>query len=65
VACPPGDAASDFVKVFRIAGTIAVLTYATSGVLNRIWFKQRMWTHLVDGIAYGVVAGLIFAFFWP
>ena len=65
VACPPVEEASDFMKVFRIAGAIAVLTYATSGVLNRVWFTERMWTHIVDGIAYGVVLGLIFAAFWP
>ena len=65
VACPPGDAASDFMKVFRIAGTIGVLVYASSGVLDRIWFVRRMWTSILDGIVYGLVVGLIFAFMWP
>lgn len=65
VACPPGDAATDFMKVFRVAGTIAVLTYGSSGLLNRVWFTERMWTHIVDGIVYGLVAGLIFAAMWP
>ena len=65
VACTPGDEATTFMKVFRIAGTIGVLTYASSGVLNRIWFVERMWTHIVDGVAYGVVLGLIFAALWP
>lgn len=65
VACPPTDDATDFMKVFRIAGTIGVLTYATSGVLNRVWFTERMWTHIVDGIVYGLVIGLIFAAMWP
>ena len=62
VACPPG---TDFVKVFRIAGTIGVLTYASSGVLNRVWFTERMWTNIIDGVIYGVVLGLIFAAMWP
>ena len=65
VACPPGDAATTFMKVFRVAGTIAVLNYASSGVLSRIWFTERMWTNIVDGIVYGITLGLIFAFFWP
>ena len=65
VACPPADAASTFIKVFRIAGTIGVLAYGTSGALNRVWFVERMWTHIVDGVIYGVVAGLIFASMWP
>lgn len=62
IACPPG---SEFILVFRIAGTISVLTYASSGVLNRIWFTERMWTNIVDGIVYGLVLGLIFAALWP
>ena len=65
VACPPGDAATDFMKVFRVTGTIGVLTYGSSGLLNRVWFTERMWTHVVDGIAYGLAAGLIFAAMWP
>jgi hypothetical protein len=65
VAYPPGDAASDFMKVFRIAGTIGVLNYASSGILHRIWFKAKMWTGILDGVVYGVVLGLIFAFLWP
>ena len=65
VACPPGDAATGFGKVFRIAGTIGILNYASSGVLGRIWFTERMWTNIVDGIVYGLVLGLIFASLWP
>lgn len=61
VACPPG---TEFMKVFRIAGTIGVLTYASSGFLNRIWFKARRWTHVLDGAVYGVVVGLIFGLLW-
>ena len=45
MACPPADAGTTFMHVFRVVGTIGVLTYATSGVLNRIWFTERMWTH--------------------
>lgn len=65
VACPPGEAESTFMKVFRIAGTIGVLNYASSGILNRIWFKARIWTGLLDGVVYGVILGLIFGSMWP
>ena len=61
VACPPAAETTDFMRVFRIAGTIGILTYASSGVLNRIWFVSRQWTEIVDGIAYGLVLGLIMA----
>ena len=64
VACPPGSEGLDFMRVFRIAGTIGILTYATSNVLHRVWFKKRVWTEILDGTIYGMVLGLIFAFFW-
>jgi len=61
VACPPADEATDFMKVFRISGTIAVLTYASSGILNRIWFQARKITDFIDGCVFGLILGLIFA----
>jgi len=64
VACPPASENLDFMRVFRISGTIAILTYATSNILHRVWFKKRVWTEIVDGIIYGLVLGLIFASFW-
>ena len=64
VACPPESEGLDFMRVFRIAGTISILTYATSNVLHRVWFKKRIWTEIIDGIVYGLVLGLIFAAFW-
>ena len=62
VACPPG---TEFMKVFRIAGTIGVLTHASSGVLNGIWFRKRLVTDIIDGVVFGLLLGLIFAFLWP
>lgn len=64
-ACPPGASGVDFMRVFRIAGTIGILTHASSGWLNSIWFKRRVITDTVDGIAYGIIIGLIFAMLWP
>jgi hypothetical protein len=62
VACPPGTEA---MTVFRIAGTIGVLVYASSGTLNRIWFTERMWTQWLDGVVYGLALGAIYALMWP
>ena len=64
VACQPGAAEVDFMRVFRVAGTISILTYATSNVLHRVWFRKRVWTEILDGVVYGLVLGLIFASFW-
>ena len=65
IACPPGSSDVDFMKVFRIAGTIGILTHASSGVLNSIWFKRKVSMDAVDGIVYGLLIGLIFAAMWP
>jgi len=62
VACPPG---TEFMKVFRVAGTIGILTHGSSGVLNGIWFKKRLITDIIDGIVFGLLLGLIFALLWP
>ena len=61
VACPEG---TEFMRVFRIAGTIGVLTYGSSNILHRVWFTARMLTDIVDGVVYGLVLGLIFALLW-
>ncbi len=61
LACPEGTST---MQLFRVSATIGVLTYATSGVLHRIWFKARIWTDLLDGLAYGLILGGIFAALW-
>jgi hypothetical protein len=59
-----GSGAS-FSKVFQIVGTIAILTYSAAGIPNAIWFKRPIITNLIDGVAYGLIAGCIFAALWP
>jgi hypothetical protein len=62
IAIPPG---ADFLTVFRFVGTAGILTYGTANILNGIWFGRKMVADIVDGIAYGVITGLIFAALWP
>jgi hypothetical protein len=59
---PPGN---DRWFVFRFVGTAGVLTYGTANILNGIWFGRRMVSDIVDGIAYGLITGGIFALLWP
>lgn len=59
---PPGE---DHMRVFRFVGTAGVLTYGTANILNGIWFGRKMVADIVDGIAYGLITGAIFAFLWP
>ena len=65
IACPPEAVESTFMKVFRVAGTIGILSHGSSGILNGIWFRRPLLTNVIDGIAYGLILGLIFAFCWP
>jgi hypothetical protein len=59
---PPGN---DRWFVFRFVGTAGVLTYGTANILNGTWFGRRMVSDIVDGIAYGLITGAIFAMLWP
>ena len=54
-----------FWTVFRFVGTAGILTYGTANILNGIWFGRKMVADIIDGIAYGLITGLIFAAFWP
>jgi hypothetical protein len=60
-----GGSSPPFLHVLRIVGTAGILTYSCSSIPSDIWFKRPLVTHLVDGIAYGLLTGLIFAYFWP
>jgi hypothetical protein len=62
MALPPG---ADFMTVLRFVGTAGILTYGTANILNGIWFGRKMVADIVDGIAYGLITGLIFAALWP
>lgn len=61
-------AGADSMAVFRTAGTIGVLAYATGSVPNSIW-KGTPWSttarFIFDGILYGVATGAAFAWLWP
>jgi hypothetical protein len=62
IALPPG---TDRMKVFQFVGTAGILTYGTANILNGIWFGRKMIADIADGIAYGLITGLIFAALWP
>ena len=65
VALEPG---APFMKVFQLVGTVGVMTYCFASVPNDIWFRRpTRWflTNKLDGIIYGLIAGLVFASLWP
>jgi hypothetical protein len=62
MAIPPTN---DRWFIFRFVGTAGILVYASSNILNGIWFGRKMLGDFIDGIAYGLITGAIFAWLWP
>jgi hypothetical protein len=62
MAIPPTN---DRWFIFRFVGTAGILVYASANVLNGIWFGRKMLGDFLDGLAYGLITGAIFAALWP
>lgn len=62
------SAGSDYLAVFRVAGTVAFLGYAGAHATNSIW-KGELWSttlkHLFDGLVYGLLTAGVFGWLWP
>jgi nucleoside recognition membrane protein YjiH len=59
---------AEYFAVFRVAGTVAFLTYAGAQPMASIWEKRSWsttWKHMLDGFLYGLVTAGCFAGFWP
>jgi hypothetical protein len=59
---------SDFMTVFRFTATAGVMAYCLAGIPLDICFNKplrNMLANLIDGIAFGVITGAIFAMMWP
>lgn len=59
---------ADYLHVFRIAGTVAVLAYAGAAPMRSIWFGYR-WSatakDVLDGVIYGLLTAGVFGWLWP
>ncbi len=64
-AAGPG---TEYLVVFRFAGTTAFIAYCVSQWSDTIWYK-RSWTtalkNTADGLAYGLLTGGTFGWLWP
>lgn len=60
-----GGQETDFITVFRFVATIGLLTFCASIVQHAIWFRNRIVGHLIEAVAYSLIAGAIFAASWP
>lgn len=59
---------AEYLQVFRLTGTAAMLAYAVGNVPDSIWRGQSWATtgrHVVDGVVYGLMTAGAFAGFWP
>lgn len=61
-------AGASYLAVFRVAGTIAFLSYGFAHLSDSIW-KGEPWTNslrnLFDAFVYGCVTGGVFGWLWP
>jgi hypothetical protein len=64
-ALPPG---SEYLSVFRLAGTTAFIGYSLALLHDSIWYA-RAWSttfkFLFDGLIYGLLTGGTFGWLWP
>ena len=59
---------TDYLKVFQVTGTVAVLAYAGNAATGSIWFGhtwKRTVKDIVDGLVYGLLTAGIFGWLWP
>ncbi|MEN8143904.1 MAG: hypothetical protein ABFS14_03040 [Gemmatimonadota bacterium] len=61
-------AGSDYLSVFRIAGTTAWLAYGMAAVQDAIWFGKP-WSFVMkgqfDALLYGLLTAGVFGWLWP
>jgi hypothetical protein len=58
----------EYLKVFQVAGTVAILAYAGSTAMGSIWFGHswgRTLKEIADGVIYGLLTAGIFGWLWP
>ncbi len=59
---------AEFMDVFRFTGAATIMAYCLGPIGGAIWYRQPLRTtinYLADGIAFGILTGLIFAWLWP
>ncbi|MBA2565510.1 MAG: hypothetical protein H0V09_08835 [Gemmatimonadetes bacterium] len=59
---------ADYLRVFRVAGTVAVLAYSAAVIPSGIWFGRpwgNVWKDVLDGVVYGLLTAGTFGWLWP
>lgn len=64
----PAPAGEGFSRAFRAMATMGVASYAFSFIPGMLWFGaygRAILMNVIDGVAYGLITGAIFAPMWP
>jgi hypothetical protein len=63
-----GHPSVEYMQVFRVTGTVAILSYCLGGIPGSIWFGHS-WRaqimYIIDGVVYGLCTGGFFGWLWP
>jgi len=65
LALPLGAA---YLRVFQVAGTVAILAFAGCSPPQAIWMGRRwanIWREILDGVVYGLLTAGVFGWLWP
>jgi hypothetical protein len=57
-----------FWRVFQVTGTAGILAYCFASFPGDLWFQKKKRAMVMDwgdGVVFGVITGLIFAWLWP
>ena len=61
-------AGADFMQVFQVAGTVAILAFSGAVAPQAIWMGRR-WKNVLkfifDGVVYGLLSAAAFGWLWP
>lgn len=61
-------AGAEYLHVFRVLGTVAVLAYGAAEIPAAIWFGHTwssVWKSVIDALVYGLLTGGVFGWLWP
>lgn len=61
-------AGADYLMVFRVLGTAAILAYSAAVVPKAIFFGYKwssVWKEVVDGVVLGLLTAGVFGSMWP
>lgn len=65
VTLAPG---AEYLRVFRVVGTVGFLAYSVAEIPPSIWFGRpwsATWKAFIDGLVFGLLTGGVFGWLWP